>query len=415
MNNQALLWLLLTLTFIAIHAFYTMIEMAGVSFNKVRLQYYISKGNKRAIWLNHLLHRPTRLFGTTLLGVNIALQMGSECSRELYSALNINPNLAPITQVLLVTIFAEVSPMFAARRYAEHVAMLGAPILYFSSKIMTPAIWIIDIIARMVNFLIGSNSNKSVLHLSRDEIQKAIENPEHTLMSPDEPDDFNAIARNIFYLHDKTADQIMTPLKEVQMLPSACTIAHMRNILRQAYYPTLPVYHRSRQNVVGIAVPRKLISVPDHHYVREYITPPWFITRNADLHQILTEFRSSNRNIAIVLNRQGHAIGILTLQDIFDEIFGEMQLPKGSIPPAKLARHHLIIERTLPGNIRIADFNRQYGSDLPAYGQETLSQLIRHLLGHEPEKGETVNVGRFEFTVLETFLLGAQTIYVRSI
>ena len=101
-----------------------MIEMACVSFNKVRLEYYVSKGKKRALWLSFLLHHPAYLFGTTLIGVNVALIIGSECARRFYAALGLNPDLAALTQILLVLIFAEISPMFAGRRYAEHVASL---------------------------------------------------------------------------------------------------------------------------------------------------------------------------------------------------------------------------------------------------------------------------------------------------
>jgi len=104
-----------------------MVEMACVSFNKVRLHYYVNQGNRRAIWLNYLLQHPFRLFGTTLIGVNVAMVVGSECSREFHSALGLSPDLAPLSQVIIVVIFAELAPMFAARHYAEHVAMLGAP------------------------------------------------------------------------------------------------------------------------------------------------------------------------------------------------------------------------------------------------------------------------------------------------
>ncbi len=108
-------------------AFYSMTEMACVSFNKVRLQYYVSKGMKRAIWLNALLQHPSRLFGTTLIGVNIAMFFGSEFSRQFYSSIGLNPDWSPLTQVILVVIFGELAPMFAARRYPEHVSILGIP------------------------------------------------------------------------------------------------------------------------------------------------------------------------------------------------------------------------------------------------------------------------------------------------
>ena len=147
--NDWLFFLLLTLICIVIHGFFSMFEMAAVSFNKIRMHYFVNKNYKRAIWLSHLLDKPSRLFGTTLIGVNTFLQIGSEASRRFYESLNLNPDIAPITQIIVVLIFAELSPMFAARRYSEHVAMLGIPIIIFTSKILTPVIILIDWIAHL--------------------------------------------------------------------------------------------------------------------------------------------------------------------------------------------------------------------------------------------------------------------------
>ena len=141
MSTVAILWALLTLFCIMTEGFYSSLEMALVSFNKVRLQYYIGKGNQRAKWINWLLHHPSRLFGTTLLGVNIAMQLGSECSRRLYTAMDLQADLAPLTQVFLVLIFAELAPIFAARRYSEHMSLLGVPLIYISARVMAPVIW----------------------------------------------------------------------------------------------------------------------------------------------------------------------------------------------------------------------------------------------------------------------------------
>ena len=105
-------WLLLNFLSIVVLAFFSMSEMACVSFNKIRLQYYFSKGNTRAIWLNHLLHNPSRLFGTTLIMVSLAMVIGSECAREFHSSIGLDPDLAPLTQVILVVIFGE-RPLFS--------------------------------------------------------------------------------------------------------------------------------------------------------------------------------------------------------------------------------------------------------------------------------------------------------------
>lgn len=88
-----------------------MLELAAVSFNRVRLEYYVSKKIKRAVWLHYLLQKPSRLFGTVMLGVNVALQVGSQSAREFYSSIGLDPNWAPLSQVFLVVILAELTPL----------------------------------------------------------------------------------------------------------------------------------------------------------------------------------------------------------------------------------------------------------------------------------------------------------------
>src|ERR1700722_3738597 len=98
MSLTAFSWFLLNILTIILLGFYSMQEMASVSFNRLRLQYYVSKGIKRAIWVQSLLQNPARLFGTTLISVNIAMFIGSECARRTYAALGLNPDWAPLTQ-----------------------------------------------------------------------------------------------------------------------------------------------------------------------------------------------------------------------------------------------------------------------------------------------------------------------------
>lgn len=138
------LFLLLVILSLIVQGFYSMLEMACVSFNRVRLQFYVSQGNRRAKWLSNLLNNPTRLFGTTLIGVNATMQFGSECARRFYSSIDLSPDWAPITQIFIVLIFAELAPMFAARRYAENVVMLGIPIIYLTSFVLRPVIIVLD-------------------------------------------------------------------------------------------------------------------------------------------------------------------------------------------------------------------------------------------------------------------------------
>ena len=408
--DRPLFWVLATIACLMIHAFFTMVEMATVSFNKVRLEYYVAQGRQRAIWLSDLLKNPARLFGTTLLGVNIALQVGSECSRQVYESLSLPPDLSAVTQVVLVLLFAELSPMFAARRYPEHVAKLGVPIVYACSRIAMPLIWAIGVLSRLINRLIGEPNVGTDTFLGRDELQSMLE--ENDEGEPTE--DLDVVVGNIFSLRRKTAKQVMEPLNMVQMVDASCTVGHMRQLLRHAYFPYLPVYQGSRRNVVKIAYPRDLINTRDDALVRSSARAPWFLAQHTKILEILQQFRRNKQSVAVVLDHKGLAVGILTLDDILDEIFGEREYRLAQAIRRR-PRTKRFIERSFPGHMSIEDFNRRYEAKLEHRGVGTLAQLMTKVLGHHPEKGENIRVQEFLLTAEETSLLGAKVISIRSV
>jgi CBS domain containing-hemolysin-like protein len=382
-----------------------MVEMACVSFNKVRLQYYVSKGNKRAIWLNDLLHHPGRLFGTALICINVALQVGSEASRRLYESLHLNPDLAPISQVIIVLIFAEIAPLLAGRRYAEHAAMMGVPVLYVVSFVLKPLIWLFDGVCRAVHRMIGSPGHAG-LYLSRDELQKIFEQKDE--------EDFNTISAQIFAIRNITAKELMQPIKKIQVAASTCTVAEMREQLSSKYSPFVPIYSKNPETIVAIAYPRDLLRIADTKKVRDHARAPWFITEKDSILTILRQFRRNNESVAIVLDEKGLARGILTLDEIIDEIFGRTDSWM-SFEDMVPRSHHVVLDRTFSGSQRIAEFNQTYKVHLESHGMETFEELMVHLLGHVPAIGESVRVDQFELTVEEATLLGTKTIAVHTI
>lgn len=397
--------LVLIVICLLVQGFFAMVEMACVSFNKVRLQYYVSKGNKRAIWLNDLLHHPGRLFGTALICINAALQVGSEASRRLYESLHFNPDLAPITQVVIVLIFAETVPLFAGRRYAEHVAMIGTPVLYAVSFLLKPLIWFFDGVCRVVHKLIGS-SEKAGLYLSREELQKIFEQKDE--------EDFNTISAQIFALRTMCARDLMQPITKIQMIPSMSTISEMRVLLTSNYSPFVPIFNKTPETIIAIAYPRDLLRVPEAKRVRDHARAPWFITEKDSILTILRQFRRNNESVAVVLDEKGLAQGLLTLDEIIDEIFGltdswmsfEEMVPRS---------HHVVLDRTFPVDQKIAEFNQTYKVHLDAHGVETLQELMTQLLGHVPAAGESVRIDQFELTVEEVTFLGPKSIAVRTV
>ncbi len=413
MNKSALIWFICNLFSIAVLALYSMLEMACVSFNKVRLQYYVSKGYKRAIWLNYLLQHPSRLFGTTLIGVNIALVIGSECSREFYTAIGLNPDFSPLTQVIVVVILGELAPMFAARQYAENVAMIGIPLIYASARLMAPFLWCLEIVSKLCNLIVGGKESETNIYLSQEELQKILEEHHEESSSDSESAEFSAIATNIFSLRGKDLTQVMEPISSIATLPDNATVAQVETLLNKNGADCILLYNGSLSNIIGIAYPRDLIRAAESHRVRDYARPPWFVSEKASIMQILKQFRTNNESVAIILNQQGKAVGLINLDDVLEEIFGEVSYSTKETTLLKLKKL-MLIEKTFAGDMTVGEFNRQFDITLDKDPTITLSELLANHLGHHPEKGEEIYIAPFEFTVKETSLLDVKTISVST-
>lgn len=398
--SSTLEFLFLTLFAVFIQGLFSLFEMACVSFNKVRLQYYVSLGLKRALWLTFLLKKPSRLFGTTMIGINLALQVGSEASRRFYESIHLPPDWAPITQVLIVVMLGELVPMFAARRHPEQLAMTLAPLMVLITRILTPIIWAFDALSHFIHRLIGKSPETS-LYLSREEIKVAFEERDEG------ENELNAMVSRVFRLKSLTAAQVLKPLSEVLMASTTATVAEVKQQLAERYVPLLPIYHRLRSNVVAIVHLRQLLDKPDLTRVMDCSKSPWFITKDASILQILDQFRRNNQVVAIVLDPSGHAIGILTLDQILEQILGE---EKKALPPSK----QLYIEKTVPASMKVADFNRKFQANLEHEEGDTLNSLILRELDHHPAKGETVRIDQFTFTIADLTLRGIKTLSVHT-
>jgi putative hemolysin len=405
--NQIIFFLFLTIFCVLIQGFFSMFEMACVSLNKIKLHYKATTKSRKAKWLEFLLTKPSYLFGTTLICVNTLLQLGSEASRRFYEANNLDPSFAPITQILIVLIFGELSPLFAARKHSEDVAYFAVPIVYLISRILTPFIWVIDKITKASNFIFGKQKVESFL--SKEELEKVLEEPTKNILKI-ENENFNNIVSNIFSLKDKKASEIMLPVSQIPNFSSDLSIGEIKVALKQNYSSFILVYNQLPQNIVGIAYPRDLLNALDTDKIINFIHTPWFITENVLVIDILKQFRTNKESYALVLDKSAKCKGMIALSHIEDEIFGEM-----TFHLEKKSNLQVIIEKTLDGKMTLKAFNKQFKTNLSFKNARTLSDLIILYLNHRPSEDEVIIFDKYEFTIIETSILGIEKVKVKAV
>ena len=171
----------------------------------------------------------------------------------------------------------------------------------------------------------GWSESESEIYLNQEELQKILEKQgEEASSGVSESTEFSTIATNIFDLRGKKIQQILQPLEQVQSLPSNATIEEMKEKLIKADVDYLLIYHHETSNIIGIAYPHAAVRAAGTKRIRDYMLPPWFVSETMSIMQILKQFRSNNESLAVILNNQGKAIGIVTLDDVLEEIFGKL-------------------------------------------------------------------------------------------
>ena len=193
----------------------------------------------------------------------------------------------------------------------------------------------------------------------------------------------------------------------IKKVNSTATLDQLNHLLSVDFQPLILVFHRSEQNIVGVIHSRSLLEVDETKRVVDEAKPPWFITEETYLLDVLKQFRTNNQNIAIVLSSTGEALGVITLENIITDLFGKVTEEEEKM--------ETIIEKTLSGDMTLKEFNKTFNAHLFHPEADTLSDLIYKTLHHHPAKGEIILIEHFEIIVLEPGITGAKTLLVRTI
>lgn len=400
-------WLALTLLWTLFMSFYSMQEMACISTNRLRLDIWVAQNKRWAVQLNTLLQRPSLLFSTTLIGVNVGMMLSSESSRRLFESLGYDPNLAPLVEIPFVLIFGELVPMFAARVYPEHAARLGMTVLYISSKLLYPINYLMDLFFRATNRLLRKKElQESSDFLSREELQKLLE--EHHGV---EETTASSTIGNIFALKNKKASQLMQPIESFACISSHATIEMLRQLAQKSSSDVFCVYHKTPKKIVGMIRLSNILQASDRKRLDDFIEPACFVTKELHAFELLAHLQEEEVKEAIVLSdhtsSQAIAIGVITLDHLIDVLFAQDESLE---EPSRLQ----YLEKTVDAATSIAEFNALYGTKIDPQGQESFAELIEQLLGRHPAPEDTLSLDGLELIVKDTSLFHAKEILIRT-
>ncbi len=374
---------------IASQAFFAAAELSIISANRIRLEASLREGStsaERVLWFRD---NPDQLFGTTLLGTNLSMVAGSTVAS--LTLLQIDPNNGDWLTMLiispLVLIGGEIVPKSVAQARATSLSQFLSRPLKWVHTLFGPFIIFIGSYTRFLYGILGINTDTPTVMASREELVMLMENPKST-ESEIVPEEKEMISR-IFSFSELKARDSMIPLAEMVAVPADATVSDAAAAIARAGFSRLPVYSDRIDNVMGILHHLDLLSADDPgEKVARIARPVYFAPANQDIDELLFILQREAASAAIVVDEFGGAVGLVTLEDILEEIVGEIHdefdresgmwraVPDGFIVSARATIEHM---------------NTAFDLDLedsPNY--ETLGGYALEVLKHIPRVGEWV-------------------------
>lgn len=395
---SALMGLLVTLLLLS--AFFSGSETALVSLNRYQLRHKARQGHRGARLAERLLQRPDRIIGLILLGNNLV--NFSAASLVALIALKIGGQpavaLGTVILTLVVLIFSEAAPKTLAALHPERIAYPAAVIYYPLLKITYPIVWLTNVASNGVLFLLGVRGGDSELTaLTREELRTVVHEAGGRISNR-----YQKMLLNILDLEKVTVDDVMVPHNEIVGIDLDDDTTEIENLVSRSEHTRLPVYRDNIDQIVGILHLRRLANLVqrsfDHDALRQLLDEPYFVPEGTPLSTQLVQFQRRSERIAFVVDEYGDIQGIVTLEDILEEIVGEF-----TTDPADHA-DDVIREGPdsflVSGTVNIRELNRAQGWELPTDGPKTLNGLIVELLETIPEPTTCVKISGYPLEIV---------------
>ncbi len=395
---SALFGLLITLLLLS--AFFSGSETALVSLNRYQLRHKARQGHRGARLAETLLQRPDRLIGLILLGNNlvnfsaaslvaiIALEMGGEPAVA----------LGTLALTLVVLIFSEAAPKTLAAMHPERLAFPAAMIYYPLLKIMYPIVWLTNVASNGVLFLLGVRGSDSELQpLTREELRTVVYEAGGRISGR-----YQQMLLSILDLEKVSVDDVMVPHNEIIGIDLDDEIGDIEEIISKSEHTRLPVYEDNIDNIIGILHLRRLANLApltfDKASLRQLLDEPYFVPEGTPLSKQLVQFQRRRERVALVVDEYGDIQGIVTLEDILEEIVGEFTTdPADQIEDVVREGPDSFL---VSGTANIRELNRAQGWELPTDGPKTLNGLILELLETIPEPSTCLKISGYPLEIV---------------
>ena len=406
-DDIALSWLFAALAFLLLcSGFFSMSETCMMSVNRYRLRHLIKQGSRGARYAGALLEKTEEMLSFILAGntvMNAATTiLVAEICRRLFGEGEYVLAIATTAASISILIFAEILPKVFGARFSERIAMVASYVLYalVNFILIRIVMWVINTIVKGILGALRIRPTVGGVHqLSMEEMRTLVLEGGQFI-----PKKHHNIMVNLFDLENMTVDDTMTPRSQIEAIDIQDKIDDIRNKLATAHHTRLIVFDGDWSNVIGLVHMRKVLNASRKdalsvETLREIMREPYFIPEGTPLLQQLSQFQENQRRMALVVDEYGEIQGLVTLQDILEEIVGEFTSQSPSVPGLYRRQDDgsVIVEGSCP--LRV--LNRKLGFDFSLEGPKTMNGLLLEHLEDIPEPGITVKISGYPIEILQ--------------
>ena len=390
MDASAISQIIFLIILLILSAFFSSAETALTTVNKIRMRTLADDGNKRAERVLRITDDSHKMLSAILIGNNIVNLSASSLATTLAIKLwgSVGAGIATGILTFLILVFGEISPKTFATLYADQISIAYSSIIGFLMKILTPVIFLVNQFSMGFLFLLHVDPKANNNQMTEEELRTIVDvSKENGVIESEEHEMIN----NLFDFGDAQAKEVMIPRPDMTFANVNNTYDELIDIFQEDKFTRLPVYEDTTDNVIGILNMKDLLLCKDkeHFSVRDIMREPYFTFEHKNTAELFIEMRKSSISLAIVLDEYGATAGLITLEDLLEEIVGEIHDEydeKEDELVQKISDREYIIE----GSMHLDDVNDHLDTELDSEDYDSLGGFIIEHLDRLPVAGDEV-------------------------
>jgi Mg2+/Co2+ transporter CorB len=412
MEDIPISWQLAALAvLLVVSGFFSIAETSMMAINRYRLKAMVRLGSRGAQIATQLLAKTDKLLGVILLGNNLvnaaAATLVGLITIELFGDDKIALGLGTLAVTFLILVFSEITPKVIGAAYAERIAIPASYILAPLLRVLYPIVWFVNLFVSVLLFITRMRppSDGHAHRLTMEELRSLVIDSGQFM-----PKKHQSILVNMFDLEAITVEDVMTPKTQIEAVDLEAPMDAIIGQLATSYHTRLLVYRGELGNVAGILHLRRVlrpmhVGELDKTAIEEMLAEAYYVPANTAALTQLQLFQENRQRFALVVDEYGELQGLVTLEDIIEEIIGEFT----TTAPMRATRIHWeddkdtgITSALVEGSATLRDLNRKLGLSLPLDGPKTLNGLILEQLQDIPESGVSVKIGQVPMEIVQT-------------